>query len=166
MHHHTHTPSNAATESRNQAPDSLRYFGIATVCSDHANHDHALPEHVEWLTDVVSLTTNRSVRVTQEEAGLVRWFGVLNYHMDNERIHISAAEDATDEELDCLVQTALTPWDDFRPERWPAHPCVPGRKRIAVCRYIDDAYVDETIAAMTVQGLSLELHDCATERTA
>ncbi|PYI39790.1 hypothetical protein CVS30_03785 [Arthrobacter psychrolactophilus] len=136
------------------------FYMIGTkVCL--SGHNHTLPRSSKEVAPGVTVYRSpNAVYNTTEKAGrMVRRFGNIVYWPATGHRHITINAGATRDEILCLYATAKLARED-----WPIHPCEPDRRRVQLCRYVDDDYLAQAEAAM-FQDLELtNLFDLTTEQ--
>jgi hypothetical protein len=122
------------------------FYTAHTTCSGQlGEHTHTLPAGGYELTPYVTIHDPRGAVTTRkaENGRLVRYVGTLIYDPATRKTHVLHREGATSVEVQALVETATRSLLENPPSNWPKHPCEPLWNRTAVCRYVDDEFMEE-----------------------
>ena len=126
-------------------------FWVGTTCG-HQTPTHQT--HGLWLEGEYDNATlwrrpgMSAVRPTTDGQQLVRYFGFIILTESSGSLQMVASADATPEEVEALRATGLSHRRHGMVSDWDPSPCRRGERAISVCRYIDEDYLDASVAAL------------------
>lgn len=136
------------------------FYWIRTTCSKNG-HNHTIPPASKEAAPGVTVcrSAHAVYNTTEKDGRMVRRFGTIAYWPATGQRHITINAGASRDEILCLYATAKLARED-----WPLHPCEPDRRRVKLCRYVDDDYLAQAEASMFLDLELSHLFDLTTEQ--